>query len=605
MPEYLQDEAGIIFISGLVLISIIFVTILWLIFSTLYNLLQKNNHKKQFEAVAIGADRIQNVLDASGYRAGGRMKRVVHQPAERRNTVVGEGANREGVYDRVGQSAHDVGHDTAAPTEILETVSVVLRRQVPIRADEAPRSWFGGLPMMPDNVPWPRSLSRDHPQRGEIPLHFLAQLRCSDFPEDLWGGLGPRDGWLLFFVDPNSSGPQGDGEGYRVIHTQSLGVERELPQDLGPVHDGTFSGPNYGYLEGIDEIPRSWRRWPVDFVTVPNRLLEDENGVQRVTPDHFAATLYAGQEVSDAERPPVPDPFTEQMALAILTSIRTRLGKHPLKPEWNDEVIEGLMNPDAFASLKKDIPALKHTLEELRNSPQDDGDPGDEKTETKREHIRKLEVELGCQSRLAAVLDRYPSADSLKDYRDAVARANHAWRMEAVRDLENIIDQVSSSDRNRVLAKDEWPEIQKYLKQTRTSYFRFQRNSNGEFFAFEREISLWDFYNKNYVQLWEFVADYYVDPEFRDSIPMSVLKAFEPYWRKLFDSRPHRVGGEFDALQSNPSAGPTDSLLLLHLAGDNAMNWVWGDAGIVYFRISPQDLATGRYENTGAMLECF
>ncbi|WP_172670724.1 DUF1963 domain-containing protein [Labrenzia sp. DG1229] len=545
------------------------------------------------------------MLETAGQRGGGRARRAVHQPSERIRWTGPEPTIHERVHGQSDKIAVDFAPEPAAPIEVQETVSVVLRRQVPIRADESPRSWFGGSPMMPENVPWPRSLSRDHPQRGEFPLHFLAQLRCSDFPEDLWSGLGPREGWLLFFVDPNSSGPEGDGQGYRVLHTQALGVERALPQDLGTVHDGTFSGPNYGYLEETDEIPKTWRRWPVDFVTVPNRLFEDENGVERVTPDHFAGTLYAGQEVSDAERPPVPDPFTERMALAVLTSIRTRLGKHPLKPEWNDEVIEGLMNPDAFASLKKDIPALKQTLEELRNSLQDDGDPGDEETEAKGERIQKLEVELRCQSRLAAVLDRYPSADSLKDYRDAVVRANHAWRMEALRDLENIIDQVSSSDRNRVLTKDEWPEIQKYLKQTRTSYFRFHRNGNGDFFAFEREISLWDFYNKNYVQLWEFVADYYVDPERRDSIPTTVSNAFEPYWRKLYDNRPHRVGGEIDALQSNPSAGPTDSLLLLHLASDNAMNWVWGDAGIVYFRISPQDLATGRYENAGAMLECF
>lgn len=604
MPEYLQDEAGIIFISGLVLISIIFVTILWLIFSTLYNLLQKNNHKKQFEAVAIGADRIQNVLDASGYRAGGRMKRVVHQPAERRNTVVEEGANREGVYDRVGQSAHDVGHDTAVPTEILETVSVVLRRQVPIRADEAPRSWFGGLPMMPDNVPWPRSLSRDHPQRGEIPLHFLAQLRCSDFPEDLWGGLGPRDGWLLFFVDPNSSGPEGDGEGYRVIHTQSLGVERELPQDLGPVHDGGYAGPGYRYLEETSEVPRTWRRWPVDFVTVPNRLYQDEKGFECVTPDHFAKTLYSRQNVSEELRPPVPDPFTDEMALAVLASIRTRLGKHSLKPEWDEDVIEGLKDPDAFASLRKDIPALKRNLEELRASLHGARGDGHDETAGISERIRKLEADLARQELLASVLDRYPSAEALILYRDEVMRSNEAWRKDALQDLDGVIDQVGSSDRSHVLAPGDWAGLQDHLEQTRTRYFRFHRNSRGEFFAIEKDISLWDFNNKSYVRLWEFVADYYVDPERRIFIPAAVIEVFEPYWRQLFDNRPHRVGGQFDALQSNPRAGPTSQLLLLHLATDNAMNWAWGDGGIVYFHISPRDLVDGSYENTVAVLEC-
>jgi hypothetical protein len=34
--------------------------------------------------------------------------------------------------------------------------SVILRRQVPIRFDEEPRSWLGGLPRMPAEVDWPR-----------------------------------------------------------------------------------------------------------------------------------------------------------------------------------------------------------------------------------------------------------------------------------------------------------------------------------------------------------------------------------------------------------------------------------------------------------------
>ncbi|NOS54570.1 DUF1963 domain-containing protein, partial [Acinetobacter baumannii] len=88
------------------------------------------------------------------------------------------------------------------PIGISESVSVVLRRQIPPR-NEAPRSWIGGLPMLPDHVEWPRSVSAEHPQKGERPLHFVAQVACADFPAELWGGLGPREGWLLLFIDPN------------------------------------------------------------------------------------------------------------------------------------------------------------------------------------------------------------------------------------------------------------------------------------------------------------------------------------------------------------------------------------------------------------------
>src|SRR5712671_1691221 len=76
--------------------------------------------------------------------------------------------------------------------------SVVLRRQVPIRFDEPARSWFGGLPQMPDNIPWPR-VAKGVAKRA--PLHFIAQIACGDLPKQIWHGRGPRDGWLLLFVD--------------------------------------------------------------------------------------------------------------------------------------------------------------------------------------------------------------------------------------------------------------------------------------------------------------------------------------------------------------------------------------------------------------------
>jgi len=50
-------------------------------------------------------------------------------------------------------------------------VSVILRRQVPIRFDEPARSWLGGLPQMPDNIRWPRTANSGGP------LHFIAHAR--------------------------------------------------------------------------------------------------------------------------------------------------------------------------------------------------------------------------------------------------------------------------------------------------------------------------------------------------------------------------------------------------------------------------------------------
>src|SRR5262249_9741386 len=58
--------------------------------------------------------------------------------------------------------------------------SVILRRQVPIRFDEPPRSWLGGLPRMPGNIRWPRTGIKGRP------LPFIAQIACADLPKQIW-----------------------------------------------------------------------------------------------------------------------------------------------------------------------------------------------------------------------------------------------------------------------------------------------------------------------------------------------------------------------------------------------------------------------------------
>ncbi len=163
---------------------------------------------------------------------------------------------------------HASNADAASP--VTETVTVILRRQTPPRLEEPPRSWLGGLPMLPGGVPWPRSVSSEYPDRGGRPLHFAAQICCADLPPDLWAGLGPRHGWLLLFLDPNQGAPDGP-DAFAILHTETLGSERPHPADLGPVQDGVYVGWNYKN-DGVEDIPRLWPRWPVDLVAMPNEV---------------------------------------------------------------------------------------------------------------------------------------------------------------------------------------------------------------------------------------------------------------------------------------------------------------------------------------------
>ncbi len=606
MPEDIYSEAGLVFIAGLTLLLMIFIVGFWVFLSKIVNFLPRNQSLRVASPdFTVEPDRIHDILEQSSNRAARRIRRPVPAPEVPVKSETAADASRLAFEGNAERHVPQPGSAPRVAAEILETVSVVLRRQVPIRADEKPQSWFGGRPMMPDNVPWPKSISLEHPQRGEIPLHFLAQISCAELPEELWGGLGPREGWLLFFIDPNTGDLDGRTEGCRVIHTRTLGSERQAPPELGPVHDGTYAGPHYGHLEGTGEVPNTWRRWPVDCVTVPNRVVRDGE-VLRVAPDRFAHVLYAGKEVSDGERPPVPDPFTARMALAVLTPIETRLAKQPLKPDLPPNVLEALGDPEVFRSLRPDLPALEQEIRTLSQSLTSAGETDVGPVDQDLDRLHELEVRLDRDRKLAAVLDRCPSPASLRSYQEETVRANESWRQDALRDLRDIIDQLRAGAPDRALLEGEWADIAVHLEQTRTSYFEFRSAVGTEqgVQAIEQDVSLSRLYNANYLRLWEFVADYYTDPELRSLIPLDVLAHFEPFWRRLNDNRPHRAGGAFDGIQSEPQSGPTSRLLLLNLASDEAMHWTWGDAGIVYFMISTQDLEEGRFENAAVTLEC-
>ena len=80
---------------------------------------------------------------------------------------------------------------------------------------------------MPAHIAWP-----ENDGRRSV---FMAQIACADLPAGLWDGLGPRHGWLAFFLHP---------EDYRmqVLHLAERGPPRSGPE-LG---DESWFGPAGG-----------------------------------------------------------------------------------------------------------------------------------------------------------------------------------------------------------------------------------------------------------------------------------------------------------------------------------------------------------------------
>ncbi len=494
------------------------------------------------------------------------------------------------------------------PSEVEEVISLVLARQIPPRFDQAPRSWLGGLPMMPDDVEWPRSVAPERLDEGEVPLHFVAQIACADFPEDLWGGVGPRSGWLLLFLNPHDS--QGDDPRlFRVIHTAELGSERQPPDDLRPVESEENGDSEYRWCATPGAIPSTWRRWPVDLVTVPNEA-HDDGYRMIVTPKNFSAKLYDGAPVATGA-PDVAgvEPFSWRGALYVVDAVLRELGQPSSASRVAPAQREALDNPGYVASL----------VPELRAREQMWMAEGDGAILLKEEPLRERERELRDQiapiaeerrarlDRLAAFIVEHPTGAAIAKRIESDARTEAEWRSGAAERLAAIRAQIAGRSLDTSLDASDWAALRSALDGDHYSRWTVEwtsRNSDFPVMIVEQNTSLLDLAGAGLkAAVVELAADYQGDPDLEQLVPPVVRETLEPHWRALTDNRPHRIGGFHDGLQSEPEDGPQPEVLLFQIASDEAMHWMWGDGGAYFLFISPRNLAAGRFDQAEIRLE--
>ncbi|MEW4447456.1 DUF1963 domain-containing protein [Qipengyuania sp. JC766] len=501
--------------------------------------------------------------------------------------------------------ADGVGADTASPAmhdehdavENGERVGIVLRRQIPPR-DKAPRSWLGGLPMMPDDMEWPRGTNPDNSDAGDVPLHFVAQIECSALPDDLWDGSGPRDGWLLFFLNGNTS-QQEEGT-YRVIHTTERGAQRMPPSDIGAVHDGHFAGSQFGFMPQA-HVPPVWPFWPVDVVAVPAELYE-QDGIARATPPHFAQSLYAGDAVGEYTAPDLA-PFTWGCLYSpVLKSAESMEAPAPVDPDR-----EAARLHEALSQIG-DLRSLAHRLDEDIVLGQERLDnAGDAMDPEMRQRLQeRVARDKADRADFAGIIERNSDAHSMTAFLRAEADGYREWRAQSATFLREVAAKVGGIDPDTPLAQEDWHELRQMLEE-RTHGYWVLRENHGAQPVLERVVAdTWSAIDRHIAAATRaYAVQCYVDPALRDSVlPEGHREALEPWLRTLSDNRPHRMGGYHDSVQTSPLERPPGHELLLQLASDDPMHWCWGNAGAVYFTISADALAAGEFDQAQCEVEC-
>lgn len=142
---------------------------------------------------------------------------------------------------------------------------ILLTRPFPVTREISVRSQLGGLPTLPLHVIWPRGKSYGQ----DVPMHFLAQIDCSELPR-----VDPRmpaSGVLYFFAvnDEEQIWTEGEPrERVRVIYEPDVPLDvppGPAPTDLPPMRGRTARDNPWepAWLLPAEDGPSVFHSWPL------------------------------------------------------------------------------------------------------------------------------------------------------------------------------------------------------------------------------------------------------------------------------------------------------------------------------------------------------
>ena len=518
-----------------------------------------------------------------------------------------------------------------------ETVSLVMRRQVPIRFDEEPRSWLGGLPRLPEGVEWPYATKTK-------PMHFVAQVACADFPPELWGGLGPREGWLCLFVDFDAIDNQLDRKIAKVIHVPELGPEAEAPTKLYWARRQIFDAalPK----KGKPVQRRHFRRWPIDLVTVDAITSE-------MTGEHLYGAPVKERMLTAHESYPGDRPRTWRGAYTVLAQLVDRYGAEDYAHNWKGNY-GGLLDypePDAsernavwmerrekiaaslsggyhcpefqaaqkvldkeiyeerrkgwtqraFKVLDEEIESSRKWIEDYREQLAAAEASGDERAAHDFRHqidyhenkIKRQEQEAVT---LKAFFDSYENEEALVAEFRRLGEAHLEWAAETRETLIALKQEAGKQDFDAPISAEEWQSIADRIDSMKSTYWRKTYDTN-----LVEKVEMGIHWSADDVVREETLDSYAASQATKDALDPDLVATLEPRMRYLESDHPHKLGGRIDSVYGDPLK--PGHVLLFQLASDAAAGWICGDLGFVYVSIAASDLETGAFDKAKAWLE--
>lgn len=435
--------------------------------------------------------------------------------------------------------------ETAAPSGPDEGWAAILSPTVPIARVGLRRSWLGGRPHLPPGTPWP--------EHEGVRLIFYAGIDLSELPPAVWGGRGPRDGWLILFLNPVTNEPH-------CLHVNSIGSGEGERSNTLPA-DYAFFGP-YGGLgqdgTGDAPIPRGFAEWPV---AVEARRDTAEPNPDQPAQDTLTSAAIPNYDFAD----PALHPVDEAATLAMLDAIMADFAR---------------LRETRYADVEEEVEESGARVETLR-----------------RELAAVLEAEVPDQNEASDLRQKLAQAETSHNALVGEVDAN----MAAQTHLAQIVDMVRDHAGKNGLNPADIAQIMQGLAEVPVAWRERTADAGEETFVLNErpitQIAIGDQHPG--VSMIAVAAEHAKHAYTR--CPEIFSPDREAVWARIFASLSAAVGKIGGMPHGNVEGfDPDEDILLLELESSPLVGWKFANAGRLSFVLGKSDLEQGAFDRLRA-----
>ena len=434
----------------------------------------------------------------------------------------------------------DAGRDAI---ERARRARIAIKHIFPPRLPQRSMSYFGGLPIVPEDFDWPTI----HNRHGRLErLTFMAQIDCADLPAGPARDMFPTSGYLYFFA------PMVDTFGPDAAHFVVRYEPRQATQKWEPL-DMPFTGA----IEPDDAMDAIWRGKRTHY----DRIEVQFGWIEEPTDDEVAARGDEGHayQVADkirAERrdafygpPPAPSSLLSVYE-APKNALWTPYAGFPIN--WKTARI-----------VRKFVEAYhRDETEDVAKRLKALGEVTEDHPEGLR--LRTLQRDLSLQQSKMSTVFRPTISARAKDY-DPPPDDVKAQIMAFLEDLRT----------NGMPSSKERPYLHLRLPMVLNQWL-----ATAAIHGAEGALA---------------------EPDGAALVPPDVVSALA----HRHTAAKHHMLGEGEVVQVAADEMKDRYVLLLQLGPDAALDWTRGEMGPLQYWITPEDLAARRLENTVLTIEAY